>query len=171
MCTYTGEKDDPMRHSPDDLLDDVVDCPAGENPLLGFRALHLESTHQLADKLTAVEHLPLNPTIKKIKALLGNGLNGIDLVRVWVTWRILPLSRRSSLMCTYTCEKHDPMRHSPDDLPDDVVDATTQSLLKEGWFKWHRSGPSLGHLANTPIKPPLQLNVYLHMRKARSNAS
>ena len=34
--------------------------------------------------------LPLNPTIRKIKALLGNGLNDIDLVRVWVTWRILP---------------------------------------------------------------------------------
>ena len=84
------------------------------------------------DKLTAVERLPLNPTIKKIRALLGNGLNGIDLVRVWVTWRILPLIRHSSLMCTYTGEKDDPMRHSPDDLPDDVVDATTQSLLKDG---------------------------------------
>ena len=75
---------------------------------------------------------PLNPTIRKIKALLVNGLNGIDLVRVWVTWRILPLSRRPGLMCTYTGEKNDPQRHSPDDLPDDVVDATTQSLLKEG---------------------------------------
>ena len=76
--------------------------------------------------------MPLNSTINKIKALLGNGLNGIDLVRVWVTWRILPLSRRPGLMCTYTGEKNDPLRHSPDDLPDDVVDATTQSLLKEG---------------------------------------
>ena len=35
-------------------------------------------------------------------------------------------------MCTYTGEKDDPLRHSPDDLLDDVVDATTQSLLKEG---------------------------------------
>ena len=35
-------------------------------------------------------------------------------------------------MCTYVGEKDDPLRHSPDDLPDDVVDATTQSLLKEG---------------------------------------
>ena len=79
-----------------------------------------------------MERLPLNPTIRKIKALLGNGLNGIDLVRVWVTWRILPLSRRSGLMCTYTGEKDDSMRHNPEDLPDDVVDATVQSLLKEG---------------------------------------
>ena len=35
-------------------------------------------------------------------------------------------------MCTYTGEKTDPQPHSPNDLPDDVVDATTQSLLKEG---------------------------------------
>ena len=106
--------------------------PADEKPLPGFRALRLESNHPLPDKLTTVERLPLNPTIKKIKALLGNGLNGIDLVRVWFTWRILPLSRCSGLMCTYTGKKDDPMRHSLDDLPDDVVDATTQSLLKEG---------------------------------------
>ena len=63
---------------------------------------------------------------------LGNGLNGIDLVRVWVTWRVLPLSRRPGLMCTYSGEKDDPLCHSPDDLPDDVVEATTQALLKEG---------------------------------------
>ena len=63
---------------------------------------------------------------------MGHGLNGIDLVRVLVTWRILPLSRCPGLMCTYTGEKNDLLRHSPDDLPGDVVDATTQSLLKEG---------------------------------------
>jgi hypothetical protein len=106
--------------------------PADEKPLPGFRALHLESNHQLPDKLTTLERVPLNPTIRKIKALLGNGLNGIDLIRVWVAWRILPLSRRPGLMCTYTGEKNDPLRHSRDDLPDDVVDDTTQSLLKEG---------------------------------------
>jgi len=97
-----------------------------------FRALRLESNHPLPDKLTVVERLPLAPTIRRIKALLGNGLDNIDLVRVWVTWRILPSSRRPGLMCTYSGEKDDPMRHSPDDLPEDVVEATTQSLLKEG---------------------------------------
>src|SRR4051812_12638893 len=35
-------------------------------------------------------------------------------------------------MCNYSGEKDDPQCHSPDDLPDDVVEATTQSLLKEG---------------------------------------
>ena len=98
----------------------------------GFRALRLESNHPLPDKLIVVERLSLAPTIRRIKALLGNGLDGIDLVRVWVTWRVLPLSRRPSLMCTYSGEKDEPMRPSPDDLPEDMVEATTQSLLKEG---------------------------------------
>ena len=106
--------------------------PAEENPLPGFRALRLESNHPLLDKVTTVERLPLAPTIRKIKALLANGLDDIDLVRVWVTWRVLPLSRRPGLMCTYSGETDDPLRHSPDDLPEDVVEAMIQSLLKEG---------------------------------------
>ena len=35
-------------------------------------------------------------------------------------------------MCTYSGEKDDPLRHSPDDLPQDVVEAMIQSFLKEG---------------------------------------
>ena len=42
--------------------------PAGENPLPGFRALRLEPTHLLPDKLTATERLPLTPQIRKIKS-------------------------------------------------------------------------------------------------------
>ncbi|XP_044318647.1 uncharacterized protein [Triticum aestivum] len=105
--------------------------PAYENPLPSFRALCLESNHPLPDKLSAVECQKLAPTMVKVKALLGNGLSGIDLVRVWLAWRIIPLSRRPGLMCTYTCEKNDPLRHSPDDLPDDVIDNMTKSLLNE----------------------------------------
>lgn len=35
-------------------------------------------------------------------------------------------------MCTYSSETDGPLRHSPDDLPEDVVEAMIQSLLKEG---------------------------------------
>ena len=94
--------------------------------------MRLEPTHPLPDKLTAIERLPLTPKIKKIKALLGNDLDGIDLVRVWVAWRIIPLSHRPGLMCNYSGEKDDPQCHSPDNLLDDVVEATTQTLLKGG---------------------------------------
>ncbi|KAM3371421.1 hypothetical protein ACQJBY_018685 [Aegilops geniculata] len=69
--------------------------------------------------------------MSKIKALLGNGLNGIDLVRVWLAWRVIPLSRRPGLMCDYIGHKNDPLRHNPDDLPDDVIDDRTKTLLNE----------------------------------------
>ena len=67
----------------------------------------------------------------KIKALLGNGLNGIDLVRVWHARRIIPLNRRPDLLCNYSGKQDDPQRHSPDDLPDHVIDDFTKSLLNE----------------------------------------
>ncbi|KAM3311392.1 hypothetical protein ACQJBY_031829 [Aegilops geniculata] len=105
--------------------------PANENPLPGFHALRLDASHPLADKLTTAERVSIAPLLKKVKALLGNGLDGIDLVRTWVTWRIIPLSRRPGLMCNYTGEKNDPQRHSPEDLPDDLIEASMQSLLKE----------------------------------------
>ncbi|XBH62690.1 hypothetical protein VPH35_116850 [Triticum aestivum] len=105
--------------------------PADENPLPGFRALCLESTHPLPEKLSAADRQKLAPTMTKVKALLGNGLSGIDLVQVWLAWRIIPLSRRSGLMCTYIGDKNDPLRHGPDDLSDDVIDDMTKSLLNE----------------------------------------
>ena len=85
----------------------------------------------MPDKLSPAERQPLAPTINKTKALLGNGLNGIDLVRVWIAWQVIPLSRRPGLMCDYTGLNNDPLRHSPDDLPEDVVDDMTKSLLNE----------------------------------------
>ena len=73
--------------------------PANENPLPVFRALRLDTNHPLPNKITAVERKSLAPTLAKIKDLLGNGLTGIDLVRVWLAWQVIPLSRRPALMC------------------------------------------------------------------------
>ncbi|XP_073355696.1 uncharacterized protein [Aegilops tauschii subsp. strangulata] len=114
--------------------------PADESPLPGFRPLRLESTHPLSDKLTPAERQPLLPTINKIKALLGNGLNGIDLVRVWISWRVIPLSRRPGLMCEYTGRKDDPQRHSRNDLPEDVAEEMTKALLNESLADCGRTG-------------------------------
>ncbi|XBI15619.1 hypothetical protein VPH35_058006 [Triticum aestivum] len=114
--------------------------PADESPLPGFRPTRLEPTHPLSDKLTAAERQPLLPTINKIKALLGNGLNGIDLVRVWISWRVIPLSRRPGLMCEYTGRKDDPQRHSRNDLPEDVAEEETKALLNESLADCGRTG-------------------------------
>ncbi|XBI58866.1 hypothetical protein VPH35_040030 [Triticum aestivum] len=114
--------------------------PADESPLPGFRPSRLEPTHPLSDKLTQAERQPLLPTINKIKALLGNGLNGIDLVRVWISWREIPLSRRPGLMCEYTGRKDDPQRHSRNDLPEDVAEDMTKALLNESLADCGRTG-------------------------------
>ncbi|XBI55331.1 hypothetical protein VPH35_037176 [Triticum aestivum] len=114
--------------------------PADESPLPGFRPSRLEPTHPLSDKLTQAERQPLLPTINKIKALLGNGLNGIDLVRVWISWRVIPLSRRPGLMCEYTGRKDDPQRHSRNDLPEDVAEEMTKALLNESLADCGRTG-------------------------------
>ncbi|XBI54809.1 hypothetical protein VPH35_036746 [Triticum aestivum] len=114
--------------------------PADESPLHGFRPTRLEPTHPLSDKLTAGERQPLLPTINKIKALLGNGLNGIDLVRVWITWRVIPLSRRPDLMCEYTGRKDDPQRHSRNDLPEDGAEEETKALLNESLADCGKTG-------------------------------
>ncbi|XBI52037.1 hypothetical protein VPH35_034474 [Triticum aestivum] len=116
--------------------------PADESPLPGFRSSRLEPTHPLSDKLTQAERQPLLPTINKIKALLGNGLNGIDLVRVWISWRVIPLSRRPGLMCEYTGRKDDPLRHSRNDLPEDVAEEMTKALLNESLADCGRTGLS-----------------------------
>ena len=59
--------------------------PANENPLPGYHVQRLDPKHHLPEKLTTVERAKLAPTIAKVKALLGNALTSIDLVRCWVS--------------------------------------------------------------------------------------
>ena len=78
----------------------------------GYRAERLDAKYQLPDKLTPVECKKLVPTIRRVQALLGNGLIGVDLIRCWVAWSIIPLSRRPGLMYSYTGGTDDPLCHS-----------------------------------------------------------
>ena len=103
--------------------------PADENPLPGYRAECLDPKHQLPEKLTAAERKKLTSTIRKVQALLGNGLTGVDLVRCWVSWRIIPLSGQSGLMCTYTREKDDPLRHSSLHLTEEGIIEMATTLV------------------------------------------
>ena len=95
--------------------------PADENPLPGYRVERLDPKHNLPEKLTTAERAKLAPTIAKVTALLGNSLTGVDLVRCWVSWRIIPLSRRSGLMYTYTGDVKDPLRHKSAPLTNEAV--------------------------------------------------
>ncbi|KAI4998589.1 hypothetical protein ZWY2020_053931 [Hordeum vulgare] len=73
--------------------------PKGENKLLGYREERLPTNFKLPDKLTEEEESDFSPVLSELRSLTNNGLTGIDLIRSWVEWRILPLSRRDGLMC------------------------------------------------------------------------
>ena len=86
--------------------------PADEKPLSGYRMERLDSKFVLPDKLNAAERKKLIPSIKRIQALLGDGLTGVDLIRCWIAWRVIPLSRQSKLMYKYGGGPNDSLRHS-----------------------------------------------------------
>ena len=86
-------------------------APADENPLPGYRAHRLSNGHPLPQRLAAKERQTYAPQLAKLRALLANGLTGIDPVHCWVSWGILPLSRRTKLMHEYTGDVKDPQWH------------------------------------------------------------
>ena len=55
--------------------------PPDENPLPGYRAHRLSNGHPLPQRLTAKERQAYAPQLAKLRALLANGLTGVDLVR------------------------------------------------------------------------------------------
>ena len=96
-------------------------APAEENPLPGYRPHRLSNGHPLPRRLTAKERQTYAPQLAKLRALLANGLTGVDLVRCWVAWHVLPLSRRSGLMHEYTSDAKDPQRFNEIEMTDDEV--------------------------------------------------
>ena len=108
--------------------------PANEKPLPGYRPSRLDSKFTLPDKLTVAERRKLLPSIRRINGLLGNGLTGVDLTRCWISWRVIPLSRRSQLMYEYDGSPDNPLRHSPVELTEeDIVSMST--LLVNGKYE------------------------------------
>lgn len=101
--------------------------PEGENRLSGYREHRLSNTHPVPQKLSSKDRAKYAPQYSKLRAFLANGLTGIDLVRCWTAWRILPLSRRPGLMCEYTGSVTDPLRHTTLSLTDSEI---TESVKK-----------------------------------------
>ena len=62
---------------------------------------------------------------------MANGLTGIDHVRCWVSWSILPLSRRPGLMCEYTSDLKDPLGHYETEMTEVDINDMTKSLLND----------------------------------------
>ena len=92
--------------------------------------------------MSVVERAQYGPTFSKIRALLANGLTGVDLTRCWVSCRILPLSRRNALMCQYTGEVNDPQRFNQTPLTDQDLNTIVKSLLGEPQAACSKTGLS-----------------------------
>ena len=62
---------------------------------------------------------------------MANGLTGIDLVRCWVSWGILTLSRHPGLMHEYTGDVKDPQRYHEIVMTDLEVTELVKKMLDE----------------------------------------
>ena len=105
--------------------------PEDENPLPGYRAHRLSNTHPLPQCLSATERASYAPQLAKLRAFMANGLSGVDFVRCWISWSILPLSCRSGLICEYTGEVEDSQRHINIQLTDEEVTEGVKKILNE----------------------------------------
>lgn len=94
-----------------------------------YRVERLDAKYSLPDKLSVAECKKLIPTIKRVQALLGNGLTGVDLIRYWISWRIIPLSRRSDFMYNYTGGADDLLRHTSLRLTEEAIVEMSTTLV------------------------------------------
>ena len=104
----------------------------------------------MPSRLTAKERQSYAPKLAKLRALLANGLTGIDLVRCWVSWGILPLSRRSSLMYEYTGDVKDPLRSNEIEKTDEEVTEAVKKMLDEPIAQCSKTGLAPFCTSNKP---------------------
>ena len=88
-----------------------------------------------------------------------NGLTGIDFVRCWVSWSILPLSRRPGLMCEYTGDLKDPQWHIDIQLNDEEVTKSVKKMLDEPVSECSKTGLSPFCVSNKP--PAVRIASFL----------
>ncbi|XP_073365006.1 uncharacterized protein [Aegilops tauschii subsp. strangulata] len=81
---------------------------------------------------------------------MANGLTGVDFARCWISWSILPLSRRPGLMCEYTGSLKDPQRHIDIQLTDDEVTEAVKKMLNEPEVICSQTGLSPFCTSNKP---------------------
>ena len=83
---------------------------------------------------------------------MANGLTGVDFVHCWISWSVLPLSRRPDLMCEYTGDLKDPQRHIDIQLTEDEVTEAVKKILDEPVVVCSKVGLSPFYASN---KPPI----------------
>ena len=81
---------------------------------------------------------------------MANGLTGVDFFRCWLSWSILPLSRRSGLMCEYTGDVKDHQHPCDIHLSEVEVTEATKKLLNEPVKECSKTGLSPFYTVNKP---------------------
>ena len=100
--------------------------------------------------MNAKEWAKYASAFSKLGAFIANGLTDVDFVRCWVSWSILPLSRRLVLMCEYTGDLKDPQRHCDIQLSDTEIAEATKALLNESLIDYSKTGLSPFYTLNEP---------------------
>ena len=134
-------------------------CSSNREPLRGFRVERLPTDFDLPCKIIPREHAEAFSFLSRAKALLAHGLLGVDFTRCWVSWKILPLSRRPSLIREYSGEPNDPQWYTEDNFTAEEVFKTVRTLLGESQEKCNKVGlPSF--FKQNPSPP---VSVHLHL--------
>ena len=92
---------------------------------------------------------------------MANGLTCVDFVRSWISWSILPLSRRPGLMCEYTGEVDDPQRHCNIRLYEEEVTEGVRKILNESEPICSQTILSPFYVKNKPPAVSIILPLYL----------
>src|SRR5215216_6778165 len=100
----------------------------------------------------------MHPFFQRLEPSWLMVLTDIDLVRCWVAWRILPLSRQPGLMCEYTGNVKDPQRHSQIELDEKDINDMTKSLLNESLDTCIKTGLNPFYTFNEP--PPVSIKIF-----------
>ena len=99
------------------------------------------------------------PSAIKTQSFFANGLTGVDFVRCWVSWSVLPLSRRPGLMCEYTGSLKDPQRHIDIHLTEAEVTKSVKKMLDEPVAVCSKVGRSPFCASNKP--PAVRIASFL----------
>jgi len=94
---------------------------------------------------------------------MANGLSGVDFVHCWISWSILPLSRRSGLMCEYTGDVQDSQRHINIQLTDEEVTECVKKMLNEPEVFCSKTGLSPFYTQNKPPTVSIVCASALHL--------
>jgi hypothetical protein len=126
--------------------------PEGETRLPSWSNTLFVPTEALKSKPRDSSMSFINESLIKIRALIGHGLTGLDLLSCWTKWRIQPVSprQRSFLECTGTSADVDRIKAS-DWRPEDWVEFVTR-VTEEKDISFDKVGLAPFSVNNKPFE-------------------